>query len=213
MVEFIIYLVLAYFIGAIPTAIWYGRIFHGTDIRTHGSGNAGATNTMRTFGKKAGIIVLLIDIGKGSLGVLLPWLVNLITDIGANYRFNELYHAELAFGLAAGLGHIYPVYEKFKGGKGVATLFGVILAISPVSALFAVAGFLVLFILTRRVSIGSIISGIVFAVAFMIFTRPMYTGDYILCIIYPLLIIYTHRSNIKRIISGTEPKLSFGKKS
>jgi glycerol-3-phosphate acyltransferase PlsY len=213
MASFVVYILIAYLIGSIPTAIWYGRIFHHTDIRKHGSGNAGATNTIRTFGKKAGIIVLVIDISKGSLGVLLPGLISQLMGWEIQYRFSWLFNSELGFGLAAALGHIYPVYEKFKGGKGVATLFGVILAISPLSALFAVMSFVLLFILTKRVSVGSILSGVVFAAAYLILTKPLFIGDYVLAIIYPLLIIYTHRSNIKRLLNGTEPKLSLGSKS
>ncbi len=211
MSAFFVYILLAYLIGSIPTAIWYGRIFHKTDIRQHGSGNAGATNTIRTFGKKAGIIVLLIDIGKGSLGVLLPVIIDQFTS-----RFpitNPWFqYPSLALGLAAGLGHIYPIYEKFKGGKGVATLFGVILALSPIVALCAVICFVLLFIFTKRVSVGSIFSSIAFAVAFILFHPDLVIGDYILVCIYPLLLIYTHRSNIKRWLNGTEPKLSLGKK-
>jgi glycerol-3-phosphate acyltransferase PlsY len=205
---FLIYIAGAYLLGSIPTAIWYGRIFHKTDIRKHGSGNAGATNTIRTFGKKAGIIVLVIDIAKGSLAVLIPLLITVGMIPGPGW----LFHPELALGLAAGLGHIYPIYEKFKGGKGVATLFGVILALSPLSALFAVISFILVFIFTKRVSLGSILSGVVFAVAYICITRSMLIGDYVLTLIYPLLIIYTHRSNIKRLMDGTEPKLSLGKK-
>lgn len=212
MTEFIIYMLVAYFIGSIPTAIWYGRIFHQTDIRQHGSGNAGATNTIRTFGKKAGIIVLIIDIAKGSIGVMLPYIITCITGQEVHYRFSWLFNSELAFGLAAALGHIYPIYEKFKGGKGVATLFGVLLALSPLVALIVIVLFVLIFIFTKRVSLGSIIGGIAFAVAYMLLTKPMFIGDFILATIYPLLIIYTHRSNIKRLIEGTEPKLSLGKK-
>lgn len=212
MTEFIIYMVVSYLIGSIPTAIWYGRIFHQTDIRQHGSGNAGATNTIRTFGKKAGIIVLIIDIAKGSMGVLLPHIITSITGHEAQYRFSWLFNSELAFGLAAALGHIYPIYEKFKGGKGVATLFGVLLALSPLVALIVIVLFATIFIFTKRVSVGSIIGGIAFAVAYILLTKPMFIGDLILAAVYPLLIIYTHRSNIKRLIEGTEPKLSLGKK-
>jgi glycerol-3-phosphate acyltransferase PlsY len=213
MVTFLIYILIAYLIGSIPTAIWYGRVFHKTDIRKHGSGNAGATNTIRTFGKKAGILVLIVDIAKGSLGVLLPWIIYLITNDGVfQIKVNSIQHPQLALGLAAGLGHIYPIYERFKGGKGVATLFGVILAIDPLVALCSVISFVLLFILTKRVSVGSIISGVTFAVAFIIMNKNMMAIDYILVCIFPLLIIYTHRSNISRIMNGTEPKLSLGKK-
>jgi len=213
MVVFIIYILAAYFIGSIPTAIWYGRIFHKTDIRKHGSGNAGATNTIRTFGKKAGILVLIIDITKGSVGVLLPWMVSFITDNpDLQIQLDSIQHPQLALGLAAGLGHIYPIYERFRGGKGVATLFGVILAIDLWVALCTVVSFVILFIITKRVSVGSIISGVAFAVAFIIMNKSMMPADYILVCVFPLLIIYTHRSNIKRLMNGTEPRLSLGKK-
>src|SRR5687767_8941182 len=221
MLYFFIYIVVAYLIGSVPTAIWYGRIFHKTDIRQHGSGNAGATNMMRTFGKKAGIIVLIIDILKGVLGVYLAPLVCLIllgNDIIANdvdvfHPVSWMYYAPLAWGLAAGLGHIYPIYEKFKGGKAVATLFGVILALNPYLTLYAVGTFVLLFIITRRVSVGSIFSGVAFAVAFIIYCHSkMLTADYVFLCLYPLLIMYTHRSNIKRLMNGTEPKLLLGKK-
>jgi glycerol-3-phosphate acyltransferase PlsY len=207
---FLVYILLAYLIGSIPTAIWYGRIFHKTDIRQHGSGNAGATNTIRTFGKKAGILVLIIDIAKGSIGVLLPALVSLLTD-QFDFTLYWLRYPQLAFGLAAGLGHIYPIYEKFKGGKGVATLFGVLLALSPLVALYAVISFVLLFIITKRVSLCSMVSAVVFAVAF-IASYHVYPADEVLVCIYPVLLIYTHRSNIKRLLNGTEPKLSLGKK-
>lgn len=208
---FLLYILLAYLIGSIPTAIWYGRIFHKTDIRKHGSGNAGATNTIRTFGKKAGFIVLFIDIAKGSLGVLLPTLVSLIIN-RFNFTIEWLYYPELAFGLAAGLGHIYPIYEKFKGGKGVATLYGVILAIDLLSTLCSAIIFALLFLFTKRVSVGSIFSFVAFAVALIFIQNHLQTGDYILICIYPLLLIYTHRTNIKRLMTGTEPKMTFGKK-
>lgn len=213
MAIFLVYILLAYLIGSVPTAIWYGRIFHKTDIREHGSGNAGATNTIRTFGKAAGIFVLLIDIAKGSAGVLLPSFISVnITGEVAPYDMPWLHYPQLAFGLAAGLGHIYPIYEKFKGGKGVATLFGVILALSPLVALYAVSSFVLLFILTKKVSLGSIFSAIAFAVAFIYIEPHLLIADYILVCIYPLLLMYTHRTNIIRLLNGTEPKLSLGKK-
>ena len=208
---FFAYILLAYLIGSVPTAIWYGRLFHQTDIRQHGSGNAGATNTIRTFGRKAGIIVLLIDIAKGSLGVLLPTWIGLLHG---EWKVNTdlLHQPQLAYGLAAGLGHIYPIYEKFKGGKGVATLFGVILALSPLVAACAVVAFVLLFIATKRVSVCSMASAVVFAVAFLVLNQPLTTGDYLLTFTYPLLLFYTHRTNIQRLLNGTEPKLSLGKK-
>jgi len=217
MVWFIIYVTIAYLVGSVPTAIWYGRIFHKTDIRQHGSGNAGATNTVRTFGRKAGIIVLIIDIAKGALAVLLPLLISLIPGMPVESTladFTYLRFPQLAFGLAGALGHIYPIYEKFKGGKGVATLFGVILALQPLSALFAVIVFVLIFIISKRVSLGSILSAWSFSIVFVIINHGKFlmVPDYVLVFIYPLLILYTHRSNVKRLLNGTEPKLSLGSK-
>lgn len=220
MVVFLIYILTAYLIGSIPTAIWYGRIFHKTDIREHGSGNAGATNTIRTFGKKAGIIVLVIDILKGVFGVLLAPIIYqaFIYEGGWAHEAGPpvlwMTYPVLVWGLATALGHIYPIYERFKGGKGVATLLGVLVAIGFWWTLLAALGtFVILFIITKRVSVGSILSGVAFAVAFIIiYSNTMLIADYIIVCLFPLLIMYTHRSNIKRILNGTEPRLALGKK-
>lgn len=207
-----LYLLLAYLIGAISTSIWIGKIFFKKDVRNIGSGNAGATNTFRAFGKTAGVIVLLIDIGKGTLAVLLPVILSRIfsTDLIPRVAFSD--HYQLLLGLGAALGHIYPVYEKFKGGKGVATLFGVILGIDPVIAGICAAAFLAVFIITRKVSAGSLLASVAFTVAYIIIHNPWQFFDNLMALIYPLLVFYTHRANIKRLIKAEEPDFSFRKK-
>lgn len=210
MITFIIFIITAYLLGAIPTSIWYGRIFHGTDIRLHGSGNAGATNTFRTFGKKAGIIVLLIDILKGVIAVLQPLFYKLITGLDLELTFSSF--PELTLGFSAAIGHVYPIYEKFKGGKGVATLFGVVVAMSPTVGLICFAFFACIFILTRLVSLGSVLGSILFLVSIIWIHKLYFPLDITMAVLYTTLLIYTHRSNIKRLLKGEEPQMKFGKK-
>lgn len=207
-----LYALLAYFIGAISTSIWIGKIFFNKDVRTIGSGNAGATNTFRAFGKTAGVIVLLIDIGKGTLAVLLPTIFSRIFSLDLIPRIAFSDHYQLLLGLGAALGHIYPIYEKFKGGKGVATLFGVILGIDPKIAGICVAAFILVFVLTKKVSVGSMTASLAFAVAFIILHNPWQFFDNLLVLLYPILVFYTHRANIKRLIKGEEPDFTFNKK-
>ncbi|MCX7744804.1 MAG: glycerol-3-phosphate 1-O-acyltransferase PlsY [Flavobacteriales bacterium] len=207
-----IYLLLAYLIGAISSSIWLGKVFFKKDVRTIGSGNAGATNTFRVFGKAAGIIVLLIDIGKGTLAVLLPVIFTRIFSLDLIPRIAFLDNYQLLLGLGAALGHIYPIYEKFKGGKGVATLFGVILGIDPAIAGICVATFMLVFVITRKVSAGSLVASIAFTVAFIIIHNPWQFIDNLLVLIYPILVFYTHRSNIKRLIKGEEPDFTISKR-
>jgi glycerol-3-phosphate acyltransferase PlsY len=207
-----LYILLAYFIGAISTSIWIGKIFFKKDVRTIGSGNAGATNTFRAFGKTAGVIVLLIDIGKGILAVLLPTIFSRIFSLDLIPRIAFSDHYQLLLGLWAALGHIYPIYEKFKGGKGVATLFGVILGIDPMIAGICLAAFILVFVLTKKVSVGSLTASLVFAVAFIILHNPWQFFDNLMALLYPILVFYTHRANIKRLIKGEEPDFTFNKK-
>lgn len=207
-----LYLLLAYLIGAISTSIWIGKIFFKKDIRKMGSGNAGATNTFRAFGKTAGVIVLLIDIGKGTFAVLLPVILSRISsnDLIPRMIFSD--HYQLLLGLGAALGHIYPIYEKFKGGKGVATLFGVILGIDLLIAGMCAATFIIAFIISRKVSVGSLIASVAFAVSFIIINNPWQFFDNLMALVYPSLVFYTHRANIMRLIKGEEPNFSFRNK-
>ncbi|MBW7942243.1 MAG: glycerol-3-phosphate 1-O-acyltransferase PlsY [Candidatus Kuenenia stuttgartiensis] len=207
---FLIYLAVAYLIGAIPTSIWVGKIFFKKDIRSMGSGNAGATNTYRAFGKTTAIIVLFIDISKGWSAVMLPYLLNrwLSVPLPVTYYIE---YPEIILGLTAALGHVYPIYEKFKGGKGVATLFGAIIGMDYQIATICIVVFMLSFIFSRKISLSSMIAAITFTIAFLIFHAPYRIIDTLAIYMLPLLVIYTHRSNIKRLLKGEEPDFKFKK--
>lgn len=193
---------LAYLIGSIPTAVWVSSYFFGIDIRDYGSGNAGATNTYRVLGSKWGTIVMVVDMLKGviatSLYILLPY-----------YMHNEWDRTNLmiGLGLAAILGHIFPVWAGFKGGKGVATLFGMVLAIQPLVAACCVGVFLLVLFLTRFVSLSSILSSIAFAVFILFIFNDDVTLYRIFSVAVALMVILTHQKNINRILKGTESKV------
>lgn len=197
-------IVIAYLIGSIPTAVWVSKGFFGIDIREYGSGNAGATNTFRVLGSKWGTFVMIIDMLKGvaatSLYILLPYYMN-----GANEwdRTNFM----VGLGLAAVLGHIFPIWANFRGGKGVATLFGMILAIQPLVAVLCVGIFLLVLYLTRFVSLSSILASIAFAVFILVIfneKEPLYRA---FAIAVALLVVLTHQKNITRLLRGGESKV------
>jgi acyl phosphate:glycerol-3-phosphate acyltransferase len=198
----VLFILFAYLIGSIPTAVWISRYFFGVDIRDYGSGNAGATNTFRVLGSKWGCIVMSVDVLKGviatSLYIVLPF-----------YMHNEWDRTNLmvGLGLAAVVGHIFPLWADFRGGKGVATLFGMILAIQPLVALYCVGVFLLCLYLTRFVSLSSILASIAFMVLILfIFNEkePLYRA---FAIAVALLVILTHQKNITRLIRGSESKI------
>ncbi|MBX7109822.1 MAG: glycerol-3-phosphate 1-O-acyltransferase PlsY [Chitinophagales bacterium] len=205
--EFIIAFVLAYLIGAIPFSVWTGLLFYGKDVRKYGSGNAGATNTFRVLGTQAGIIVLFLDIVKGSIAVSLAYYLGGIPFDSDNFIFYEL-----ALGITAAVGHIFPVYLRFKGGKGVATLFGVGISVFPVAALACVMVFIIIFLLTRYVSLGSILAAITFPVVIIFYGHVRQWPVLAFAIAIPCIILYTHRLNIRRLLKGEEHKIAFGKK-
>lgn len=192
-------LVLAYLIGSIATSIWVSRWFFDVDIRNEGSGNAGATNTFRVLGTKAGIIVLVIDALKGWLAVQLgQWIIPM----------PDTANAQICLGVLAVLGHIFPVYERFKGGKGIATLLGVVLAIHPQAALLAMAAFLVILASTKWVSVASMFAAI--SLPLWIKFRFPETDQSILIFAWLLavLVIFTHRKNIRRLLDGEENRVN-----
>lgn len=194
-VTFVLVIVLAYFLGNISPSTLLARAA-GLDIKKEGSGNAGTTNALRVLGKKAALITLVIDIGKGFVAVQIGYLLS-----------SPL--AAMLCALAAFMGHVWPVVFKFKGGKGVAVAFGALLGVNWQLALTALAVVIVVVALTRMVSLGSITAAASFPVA-AYFMEPdfIYIGT-----VMAALLIYAHRGNIKRIIKGEENKLSFGKKS
>lgn len=202
------YLILtAYLLGSIPTSVWIGKIFYHTDVREYGSKNAGTTNTIRTLGYKAGIPVFLIDVLKGFFAS------NLIIFI-TNHQLSEvqLINLQIVLGFASIIGHIFPIFAKFKGGKGVATLLGVFLAIATYPTLLAFTVFVIVLVISKYVSISSIIAGITFPV-FVYFTQN--TNSPVLqitSIIISILLIITHRKNIQRLLKGEEHKFNFSNK-
>lgn len=189
--------IIAYLLGSIPSALWIGKIFYKTDIRTKGSGNLGATNTFRTLGAKAGIVVTVLDILKGTAATLLPMAMD--TSIHP-----------LVLGLIAVVGHMFPVFAKFKGGKAVATSGGILLGYQWPLFIVAVVALLIALKITKMVSLSSIILAIVATIYTTIYA--INTGDYpfmIVIIILSAFIIYRHRANISRIRNGTEPKVKW----
>lgn len=195
-------IVLAYLIGSIPSSVWISRHFFDIDIREYGSGNAGATNTFRVLGPKWGTIVMAADMIKGIIAVKLALL--LPAYFGSEIRLQTL---QLGLGLAAVLGHIFPIWAEFRGGKGVATLFGIVLGISPWTALGCVGVFLMVLYLTRFVSLSSILA----SVAFPVFILVIFNVDNhiyrLFAIAVALMVILTHQKNIGRLLKGLEGKV------
>jgi glycerol-3-phosphate acyltransferase PlsY len=200
----------AYLIGSIPSAVWFGKIFHKIDVREHGSGNPGATNTFRVLGKRAGTIVLLFDIAKGMLATSLAVL---LLNYGAIPE-EKLVLTKLIFGIIAVFGHIFSVFLKFKGGKGVATLFGMMLGIQAPVALISLAIFLLTLISSKYVSLGSIVAALSFPLM-LLFVPRFQTGEPILVMFgffLALVVIWSHHKNIRRIRDGEESKTYLIKK-
>lgn len=194
----------AYMLGSLPTAVWTGRVFHGIDVRMHGSGNAGATNVMRVLGVKTGIPVLLIDMLKGWTAVS---LLHFQPDVG---KGEETYMIlSILLGILAVIGHIFPVLAGFRGGKGVATISGVCFALHPAATAAALGIFILVLMLTKYVSLGSISAGISFPVWVILVFRSPYFSLWIFSIVATILLIITHRKNIRRLKQGQENKASF----
>ena len=194
----------AYLLGSIPTSVWVGKIFYGIDIREHGSGNAGATNTIRILGWKAGLPVIIVDVLKGFAAVTLIHFVQSPlpgTDQFVNYQ--------LMLGGAAVIGHIFPVFARFRGGKGVATLFGMVLAISPFSTLVCAGVFLLTLFLTKYVSLSSILAGFTFPIAVIVIFHTPVPSMVVFSIAVSLLLVITHHKNIGRLLRKEESKATF----
>jgi len=195
--------VAAYLIGSICTGVWVGKAYYGIDIRQHGSGNSGATNTFRVLGKKPGAAVMLIDVFKGWTATSLAGFLIIFNVIPAD----QLVVYQLALGALAVLGHIFPVYERFQGGKGVATLLGMMLAIQPLVALMCIIVFVVVLFTSRYVSLGSMMAALAFPILLLL---PRFHPDNPILIIFGFVIfavvVLTHRKNINRLLQGEESK-------
>ncbi|GAC1300263.1 MAG: glycerol-3-phosphate 1-O-acyltransferase PlsY [Mucilaginibacter sp.] len=202
-------LIMAYLCGSIPTAVWIGQAFYGVDVREYGSGNAGATNTFRVLGKKAGIPVMLIDILKGWTATNLAYFIGVSTT-GA-YNSVSYTNYALALGVAAVMGHLFPIFAGFRGGKGIATLFGMILAIHLHAALLCVAVFIIVLLITKYVSLSSITAGFVYTIGVtFIFPSNRSIVIYGMCIF--ILILVTHQKNIERLLKRKESKVHLFKR-
>jgi glycerol-3-phosphate acyltransferase PlsY len=197
-------LLLAYLLGSIPTSVWIGKHFFKIDIREHGSRNAGSTNAIRILGWKAGLIVLIFDIFKGWLAVNLIRLTDYyIPETGDYINF------QLLLGIAAIIGHIFPVYVGFKGGKGVATLLGFVLAIDPTTTLICIGVFIVALIITKYVSLSSMIAGFSFPVLVIFVFKTTTPSLIIFSLIVSVLLLFTHQKNIERLLRKEENKALF----
>jgi glycerol-3-phosphate acyltransferase PlsY len=198
----ILLLLIAYLLGSVSTAVLVGRRFFGIDIREYGSGSAGATNVYRVMGPKWGAIVMIADMLKGVLAVQLAFLL-------PDYVENEMAFQNLQtlLGLAAVVGHIFPIWADFRGGKGVATIFGMVLGISPLTAVGCITIFSLVLYLTRFVSLSSILAGISFPIFILVVfnvDNPLYR---VFAITVALLVLLTHQKNIGRLLRGEEGKL------
>jgi acyl phosphate:glycerol-3-phosphate acyltransferase len=203
----ILALVGAYLLGSIPTAVWFGKIFYKIDLREHGSGNAGATNALRVFGNRAGAIVLLIDALKGAAAVSLSRFF-----FGSFESDNYQVIYQLMLGATALLGHVFPVFAGFRGGKGIATLAGIGTALFPVAVLICLGVFILVFIPTRYVSLGSMSAAIAFPLSVIFVLQSTLVAEIAFAVAVAVFVPVTHHKNIKRLLQGKENKLQFGKK-
>jgi glycerol-3-phosphate acyltransferase PlsY len=194
---------MAYMIGSLPTSVWLGEAYFGIDVRNFGSGNAGATNTFRVLGKRAGIVVMLVDIFKGWTATSLALILYYLDAI----YFEEVNQLKLLFGILAVAGHIFPLYVNFKGGKGVATLLGMALSIHLEASLLCVLIFLIVLFTSKYVSLGSMIATLAFPILLLL---PRFNPEEPLLIIFGFvlfaIVVLTHQKNIVRLINGEESR-------
>ena len=197
----VIAVVLSYLAGSIPSAVWAGKIFHRIDIREHGSGNAGATNTVRVLGWKTGIPVLIFDLFKGWLAAMLPRFLD-----AAPADSETMMALQIVCGLAAIIGHVFPVFAEFRGGKGVATTFGVLLALHPLLTLACAGIFLVVLLASGYVSLGSMTAVAMFPILLVTLFKSPSVWLTVFSIVVDAGVIATHVKNIKRLIKGEEKR-------
>ena len=205
MVQYVLVAIIAYALGSISFSVIFSRKFAGFDVREKGSKNAGTTNVLRTVGKKVAAITLLCDILKGVIAVLISMLVG--------YIWKELDTQFLKYlaGFMAILGHTFPIFFEFRGGKGVATSLGVLLTIAPKIGLICLIFAVILMAITKMVSVGSILAAILFPILNIFIGKDNNFGTITISILIALLVIFNHRKNIQRIKDGNENKISFKK--
>ncbi len=195
-------IVLAYLIGSIPSSVWVSKYFFGIDIRDYGSGNAGATNTFRTLGPSWGSFVMVADMLKGIIAVKLAFLLPYYLD-----HETQMTNLQIGLGLAAVVGHIFPIWAEFRGGKGVATVFGMVLGIQPIVAVCCVGVFLLVLYLTRFVSLSSILASVAFPIFILVIFNEPEDLYRIFAIAVALMVLITHQKNIGRLLQGNESKV------
>lgn len=200
----LLFIFLAYLIGSIPTALIISKRFFGVDIRDYGSGNMGATNTFRVLGSNYGTVVMLFDILKGMLAVS---LYNFLPYYLRNNTLYDRTNLMVGLGMAAVIGHIFPLFARFRGGKGVATLFGMVLAIQPVIAICCTGVFLLVLFFTRYVSLSSILAGLFLPICVLWIWDDDVTMYRLFAVLVAVMIIFTHQKNIIRILRGDESRV------
>ena len=204
--ETLLFILLAYLTGAFPSAVWVGKTFYKIDVREFGSGNAGATNTFRVLGKKAGIPVLIMDVFKGWICVnYISFLTNIPQTVEA------VFEIQLAFGIAAVIGHLFPVYTGFRGGKGIATLLGLLIGLHFVAALYSIFVFVIVLITSKYVSLSSLIASIAFPIFVVLILGSTNLSLNLFAFFVPILSLITHQKNIERLLRGVETKVKFDK--
>jgi glycerol-3-phosphate acyltransferase PlsY len=200
-------IVLAYLAGSIPTSVWIGKIFYGIDVRNEGSGNAGATNTIRVLGIKAGLPVMLFDVFKGWFAIYLSHYF-----MPASFSPDQIILYKIGLGISAVIGHVYPVFAQFRGGKGIATLLGTGIALYPYPILVVLGLFIMVLVITHYVSVSSMAAAISFPLVVVFIFNQQSVPLILLSIFVALFVPFTHRTNINRLINGTESKFSLKKK-
>ena len=204
-----ILVICAYLLGSIPSAVWIGKRYYGIDIREHGSKNAGTTNTLRVLGKRAAIPVFVIDFLKGFLAVTLSNLLAYNESLDSNFIIN----VKIGLIFAAVLGHIFPIFAGFKGGKGVATIAGAVVGIYPPAILLCLIVWFLSLLITHYVSFSSMLAGVMYPIFIMISPQTNHSIPLIIfSLIVAVLLIYTPRKNIKRLMAGEESKIYVFKK-
>ncbi|MDP1744410.1 MAG: glycerol-3-phosphate 1-O-acyltransferase PlsY [Bacteroidota bacterium] len=196
----ILFLLGAYLLGSIPTAVWIGKYFYNIDVREYGSGNAGATNVFRVLGKKAGIPVLLIDVLKGFVAV------SLANSSDYTVGSNQFINLQLVLGIASLVGHIFPIFASFRGGKGIATLLGIILAILPFAAFISIGIFIAVLLVSSYVSLGSMTAAVAFPIIVILGFKTTTPSLIIFSILIAIMVLITHQKNIERLLRREESK-------
>jgi len=205
--EYIYFILIAYLLGSFPSAILIGKIFYKIDVREFGSGNAGATNTFRVLGKKAGLPVLFLDVLKGFLSVNLIAFLDLIP-----FSIDGIFELQLTFGIAAVIGHLFPVFTGFRGGKGIATLLGILIGIHSTAAICSSLVFIIIFLIFKFVSLASITASLSFPILIYLLSDSTPNSLIIFSIFVPILSLITHQKNIERLVRGEETKAKILKK-